>query len=201
MTRLFLARHGVAGDGGAKRYWGWTDVPLSGDGTAQARALGMRLARESVVAVYASDLARARETARIVAEHHGLAVTACRELREMNFGEFEGLTFDEMQRSCADAENLLSGTDPHAKLPGGESLADLARRVEGFEARLRSHEPSDGLIVVSHGGPLHVLVCRALGLGLVGFWRIRIDHGSLSVMDTGSGVLELLNDTCHMERG
>jgi broad specificity phosphatase PhoE len=201
VPRLFLARHGVAEAGGTGRYWGWTDVPLSDDGAAQARALGARLARESVVAVYASDLARALETAQVVAEHHGLDVTVCPELREMNFGRFEGLTFDEIRRSCADAERLLSADDPHAKLPGGESLADLTRRVEGFEAKLLSHAPSDGVIIVSHGGPLRVLVCRALGLGLAGFWRIRMDHGSLSVVDTCSSVLEFLNDTCHLKLG
>ena len=92
MSRLLLVRHGDTELNSAERYWGNTDVKLSDAGFRQAERLRDRLATERIDAIYSSELRRASATAEIIASSHRLHVIICAELREMNFGELEGLT-------------------------------------------------------------------------------------------------------------
>ena len=96
MTTILLARHGETDWNVERRVQGHSDTPLNDTGRAQARALAEELAGEPIDAVYSSDLVRAHETARIVAAQRGLEVTAIRDLRERNFGTWEGLTDEEI---------------------------------------------------------------------------------------------------------
>ena len=97
MLRLILVRHGETEWNAQRRYQGHSDVPLSALGRRQAARAAERLAALKIDAVYTSDLGRALETAEIIAEQRGLEVCAEPRLRELNFGVFEGLTFDEAQ--------------------------------------------------------------------------------------------------------
>ncbi|HJW88528.1 MAG TPA: histidine phosphatase family protein, partial [Dehalococcoidia bacterium] len=92
--RLYLARHGDTG--AIERYYGSTDIPLSPRGREQAERLRDRLSGERIALVYSSDLQRALHTARVVASPHGQEPLPCPELREVDFGEYEGLTFSEI---------------------------------------------------------------------------------------------------------
>ncbi len=102
MTKLLLVRHGQTLWNHVARYQGHTDIDLSDTGRTQAKLLSMRLAGVSLQAVYASDLRRALDTARIIAEPHDLAVQALPQLREINFGAWEGLTFKEIKAGYSD---------------------------------------------------------------------------------------------------
>ena len=130
MLSLFLVRHGAVPDVEAGRYWGHTDIPLSQHGVRQAEMLRQRLASENIAAVYSSDLSRAHDTASIIAGPHDVPVTICRNLREIDFGQFEGMTFDEARKSRPGIESLWPGIDPATGFPGGESLDALAGRVD-----------------------------------------------------------------------
>ena len=195
-----MVRHGkVAAD--KSRYWGHTDVPLSVEGLKQAENLRDCLAKEKIDAVYASDLKRALDTAAVIARPHGLPVVPCPELREINFGQCEGLTFDEVKSHYPGAERLWAAIDPESSFPGGESLKTLAKRVDRFAAKLRRH-PADTVLVVAHGGPLRVLICRLRGLDLSCWQQIHIERASLSIMeiDDQGGILCFLNDVSHLQR-
>src|SRR6185369_6866034 len=96
MTTILLARHGETDWNVERRVQGHSDTPLNDRGRQQACALAEELAGESIDAVYSSDLLRAHETARIVAEQRGLGVTSIRDLRERHFGTWEGLTDEEI---------------------------------------------------------------------------------------------------------
>src|SRR5579862_1895349 len=97
MTTILLARHGETDWNVERRWQGHADTPLNDTGRAQARSLGEELADEPIDAVFSSDLRRAHETARLVAEPRGLSVIAIPDLRERNFGSAEGLTTEEIQ--------------------------------------------------------------------------------------------------------
>jgi len=158
------------------------------------------LSAEPIRAVYASDLARARKTAEIVAAPHGIAVAPRPELREIHFGRFEGMTYGEILRADPKAARFWSGDDPALAFPGGESLGDLARRLDRFVEALRNNGPGDRILVVGHSGSLRVFLCRLAGWPLTCWWRVRLDVASLSVVEIGPGwaVIGRLNDTSHL---
>ncbi len=200
--RLILVRHGETDWNVQARYQGHTDVPLNGTGRAQATALGQRLAREKIDVLYASDLQRARSTAEAIASRHGLPVRSDPRLRELDWGDWGGLTHGEIEarapRELAAWMADLMGAAP----PGGESLATLAARVQGMLADIVSHHQGQTVLLVAHGGPLRVLLCLALGLELQLQDRFRLDSASLSelALYEEHSMLIRLNDTSHLER-
>ena len=98
MTQIFFARHGETAWNAVRRVQGWTDIPLSPRGEAQAEALGRRMAAILLVAVYSSDLGRAVQTAKPAANAQGLTVRPLPGLREKGFGDWEGLTAEDLER-------------------------------------------------------------------------------------------------------
>ena len=156
---IFLARHGETEWNRVGRWQGRTDIPLSDVGRAQARELGARLRGRGIAAVYTSDLARARETAEIVAAALGIAGLHVDErLRERGFGCFEGLTREE----CADRhpevwQRYLD--DRRLTPPDAEPQAEVvARVVAAMTAVAQAADGSGPILVVSHGGAIRSFI-------------------------------------------
>jgi len=200
MARLFLVRHGETELKSSERYWGATDVALSALGLAQANRLCDRLAAEKIDAVYSSPLTRARTTAELIASRHNLTVTACPEIREIDFGRLEGLTFAEIEERFPDVAGLWKKRTLKLAFPDGETVTGFNRRVSRFTKRLERHTPDETLVVVAHNGPLRTLLCRLLGIGLEHRWQFRLALASLSIVETypEGGILLRLNDVSHL---
>lgn len=201
MTRVFLVRHGETEMRSSERYWGQTDVALSALGIRQAESLRDCLKDERICAVYASSLKRAMNTAEIIAERHQLPVTACAELREIDFGEIEGLTYAEASQRFPDlAAQWRGANNTEIKFPGGEGFRELAERVANFPARLKNHADDGAVLVVAHAGVLRFLITHLVGFELKNIYQLRIDLASLSVVDIypGVGTLSRLNDISHL---
>jgi phosphoserine phosphatase len=154
-TTILLARHGETDWNAARRVQGHTDVPLNERGREQARALADELGDERLAAVYASDLMRAHETARIVAERKGLDVIVLPELRERNFGTWEGLTDREVLDRYPEAR---AGTWGDA-----ETRDEMSHRVLEALRRIAAAHPDAQVLVVAHGGPLRAVLHAAGG--------------------------------------
>jgi alpha-ribazole phosphatase len=203
MARLLLVRHGETTWNAEGRLQGQTDVPLSPRGRCQAVALARVLAAETVHALYTSDLQRARDTALILAGSLGLPVHIEPGLREMAFGHWEGLTYDAIEQR--DAATLAAWyADPvQVAPPGGESLAQVTRRVKAVLACLASACQEHTAVLVAHGGPLRVLLCLALGLPPQTHWQFVLAPGSLTELrlDAQGTVLLRLNETRHLTGG
>ena len=200
MARLLLVRHGQTKLHRADRFWGSTDIALSDTGIKQSEKLHDRLANEKIVAIYTSTLSRARTTADIIVGRRKVGVTAHKELDECNFGYIEGLIFDEIQRLHPElAQELLEWKA--VSFPGGESIEDLDSRVNTFLERLDRHKEKETVLVVAHGGPLRLMICNLLGVGLEYWLKIRVEHASLSILETypQGNILTLLNDTSHLK--
>jgi alpha-ribazole phosphatase len=200
MTRLLLARHGETAWNAARRYQGQMDVPLNEAGRHQADALAQRLSGEEIGAIYTSDLQRARETAAAIAAFHDLPICADPRLREISFGDWEGLTSEQIRER--DPESLTAWhQDPlHTPPPGGETLNQVARRARAALAEITTHMPDKTVLIVAHGGILRVLLCLALEVSPAAYWRFRFGLASLSevrVDETGA-TLSMLNDTTHL---
>ncbi|MHB9090012.1 MAG: histidine phosphatase family protein, partial [Chloroflexota bacterium] len=152
--------------------------------------------------IYSSDLARCRDSAAAIAAVHARPVTADADLREIGFGECEGLSFAEIDARFPGAERFWAPGASDVCFPGGESVNLLAARVGRFLARATAaHAGKESVLVVSHGGPLKVMLCRALGLPVDRWWQFRLDLASISLLDLypEGALVSRLNDTCHLD--
>jgi broad specificity phosphatase PhoE len=150
MTELLLVRHGETDWNAEGKLQGHTDRPLNDYGRRQAQALADRLAGQRIDAVYASDLARARETAEILGAKLGLTVVVDPDLREKNWGNWEGLTSDERL---------------HIEFEGETSEAHRDRTL-GAVQRIVERHPDERIVVVTHGGSLRRIQAAVSGLAL-----------------------------------
>ncbi len=201
MAKLILVRHGNTASNSAERFWGRTDVELSAEGIRQAERLRDRLAAEKIGIIYASNLRRTSATAEIIASAHQTGIIPCPELREIDFGKIEGLTFQEISQLYPElVESWYAGAYTF-RYPGGESLKEVYNRVKKFTRRLEASAPEKTVLIVAHSGTLKMLVCNLLGFGLRYSRRIRLDLASLSIVETYPriAILNLLNDVSHLK--
>ena len=152
MAELLLVRHGETDWNRDHRVQGQTDTPLNATGLAQAHVLATSLSSLLLDAVYSSDLARARDTAAPVAATHGLSVEVDVDLREKNFGTWEGLTDAEIQERFPHAARGTWGD--------GETTEQVAERAVRAVERIQALHRSGIVLVVSHGGPLRAILAH-----------------------------------------
>jgi broad specificity phosphatase PhoE len=165
VTKLLLVRHGETDWNRDGRWQGGSDTRLNDLGREQARALAERLDGEIDV-LYSSDLARARETAEIVAAKLGLDVRLDPRLRERGFGSWEGLTTTEIEeRFGAAHRRWLAGEGAGAD--DAETFEDFSARVEDFLSDVLRLHPGEEVMVISHGGSIRVIHALAAGVDYV----------------------------------
>lgn len=185
------------------RIQGHRHVPLTERGRMQARQLALRLAGAQPAALYSSDLSHALATAQELADSSGAEIRTDPWLREFSYGAWEGLTMAQAKERDPEvyAERIARNNTAMAA-PGGETTLDLLARVRTFcDAALKRHGAQDDVTVVAHGGTIRAVAVSLLGLDEEHFWRLRLSHGSLSVVTVleNSRVLELWNDTGHLQ--
>ena len=163
-TRIIAIRHGETTWNVDTRIQGRLDIPLNATGRSQAARMAQALKHEPIAAVYASDLVRAWETAEYLGRAHGLPVNAEAGLRERGFGDFEGMTFAEIEARLPDQSMRWRKRDPEFAPAGGESLVALNRRVVEAVERLAAQHPGELIAVVGHGGVMDVLYRAAARL-------------------------------------
>lgn len=200
MTRIILVRHGETTWNKELKYQGHTDTPLSDEGRRQANLVAARLAAEPVAAVYASDLSRALFTAKAIAAPHRLAVTSLPALREIQFGDWEGLTYEGINERWPEEYTQLYHRTDEVRIPGGETFRELKERAAGAVAQLADKHRGDTVVVVSHGGTIRTIVCAALNIHLNHVWDIRQDNTAVSIIEYHKTrtIVTLLNDTHHL---
>jgi alpha-ribazole phosphatase/probable phosphoglycerate mutase len=200
-TRLILIRHGETEWNKSLRFQGHRDIPLSEDGREQARKIARRLACEKIDTAYASDLSRALETAKAIADYHKLEVNMVPELREINFGYWEGLTHKEIDSKYPESMAQWLSNPEETKIPGGESMNDVAERCRVGISGILADNPNKDVLVAAHGGVLRIVVAQALGIELNNYWKFRLDNVSLNIIDyyeNGKAIVNVLNDTSHL---
>ena len=194
-TRIYLVRHGSVVGAETRRFIGHLDVPLSPLGEAEAAALARRLSTVELAAAYSSDLSRTRRTAEILGAPHGLEVVPLPELREFSMGRWEGLTAEEIRALDPPAFEAWMADVGRFQFPGGESLSDVAARAWRAFEDIEARHAGGSVLVVAHGGPNRILLCRALGVPLERILALGQDYAALSVVERdGDGwTLRLLN--------
>ncbi len=192
-TRVIFVRHGQTNFPIDRIYCDEREDPaLNEDGKAQAKGAADLLKNMEIGAVYASPALRTRMTAGAIAKHHGLGIEYNDALRERRFGIWEGLYFHEIEQNFTDEFQQWKQDQAGFAPSGGESAYDLYDRAALVLDRIVADNRGNTVVVVSHVGPIRVLLAESIGMPVQSFRSLRIDPASLSCVDYGSKQNNLL---------
>jgi broad specificity phosphatase PhoE len=196
-TDLYLVRNAATEWSREKRVAGRRDLGLSAEGQAQAAELGERLRNIEIAEVLCSPVLRAVETSERIARPHGIEVARDPRLTDLGAGTWEGMKHEEIWAS-EEYKRFLA--NPLAEsIPGGEKLVDARDRlVSSVNQALADNELGANVVMVSHAGPLRVLLAHYLGMDLANYHRLRLSPASISVLryDSEQGIPRLLAVNC-----
>lgn len=199
-TRLYLVRHGETHWNAVKKFQGHSDISLSAKGRQQAASLANFMQKKGITidAAYSSDLRRTLETAEILLQKSSATNIALKDLREINFGEWEGFTSKELYFHYPEKLAQWWQSPSTTRIPGGENLTDVMQRVTPCLAKILKAHVNENVLLTSHGGIIRVVISYVLGIDINQYWRLRLDNCSLSILffpagDIKQGILELYN--------
>ena len=189
--RLVLCRHAEAEAAARGRVCGRVDVGLSPSGEARADLLAASLASERPSALYASPIRRARETAERIAPVLGLEPRLDPRLRELDFGELDGMTYEDVEERWPDLYETWMRAPTEVRFPGGESFADLKRRAIEAAAGLVAAHAGETVIVVAHAGVIRALLVDWLSMPDEALFRIEQRYASVNVVEVLDGTVNV----------
>lgn len=181
--RLYLIRHGETNSNKDFRFIGNTDDPLSEEGLVQAKETAASLIGVDIKAIYSSDLKRAMQTAEIIAKSHSLEVKAKNSLREIDFGDWELLTYDDIDVLYHDIFKRWLADPVNTQIPGGESWKQFRGRILFAVKEIVDQEKDGNVIVVLHGGPIKLLVSYLNGDDPMFFKSFWPAPGSVNIVE------------------
>jgi alpha-ribazole phosphatase len=201
LTKVIFIRHGQTEWNVTGRYQGQSDVKLTEEGKKQAEKLADNFPVAKVDAIYASDLCRAMVTAETIANKFGLKVQAEPAFRELSFGDWEGLTYQQIVDKWEEAmANFLQHPDI-LEIPGGESFPAVQQRAMKRLNELIEKHDGQTIVVVAHGAVLRTMLTAALHMPLQYLWSIRQFNTAVNIVRYDSDAnptVELLNSTAHL---
>ncbi|MCX4511120.1 histidine phosphatase family protein [Streptomyces sp. NBC_01619] len=195
MTDFILVRHGETVWHAENRYAGRTDVPLTDLGREQAAALAGWAATAALTGIWSSPLSRARLTAAPAAAACGLTAGVDERLYELDFGQGEGLTRDEMHRRFPEQLAAFLADPVEHHLPDGEHPRHAAERAADCLADLARAQPRGRILLVAHSTLVRVLLCHLVGIPLADYRRVfpRLDNGARTEIRLENGQTALLS--------
>jgi len=174
--QIVLVRHGATDWNLQGRCQGSSDRDLSEVGLRQAEQISELFSREKIHAIYSSNLRRARQTAELISRPHDLPVRIEDRVRELDHGELEGLTFNEIKTRYGEFLTRWRSEPAEIHVPSGERLADVAERAwNGLNEIARRHGQAERVLVVSHNFPILGIVCRITGTHLNDYRTFHLD--------------------------
>ena len=201
MAEIILVRHGETEWNASETFRGRADVELNATGVRQAELLGKYLSADKIDLIYSSPLKRALRTAEAIARVQKIQVNAVENLIDFDFGEWQGLTLEEVKEKDEILYQDWLDTPEQVRIPGGETLENVLSRAMPFvvDAVMKCKEGKVAL--VSHRVVLKVLICALLGLDNAHFWAIKMDNGAITrfVYDGDHAVLTEHNNTSYLK--
>jgi len=187
--KLILIRHGETDYTCNKRLCGAINAPLNATGIGQVQKMAKVLRRKRIDAVYISPLLRTRQTARILFDHSLPACGIHKDvlLRETFLGKWEGLTIEEINKKFSEDVRRWHDEPMTFGAPGGEDLVTLQKRVRKFlnkiSRKYRNHKTCQNIAIVSHSGPIRIILGEISGHGLKGFWESEPKTGNFQIVE------------------
>jgi len=199
--RLFVVRHGETAWSRERRFAGSRDVALEPEGLRQCEAVARALASEVVAAVYASPLERARASAEVIAKPHRLPVEIDPAFGEMAFGEWEGLTREEVAARFPAAYEEWRHAPHLVRIAGGETLSQVAERARGAVQALAASHTGETIVLVTHAIVTRLIVLDALGLGPERLWTVDATPAGITEIEyePGWATVHRMNTLAHLE--
>lgn len=202
MGKIFLIRHGETDSNKSHRFQGRLDNPLNAEGIQQAERLVEFMKEQKIDVVYSSSVKRARMTADKLAASHGLEVKPMDLLKEVSFGDWEGLEYNEINKRWPEEMNLFLTKPGEWMPPNGESFVQVEERCKAaFEQIFAEQGHDKNIAIVSHGGIVRVQLCLLLDIPLNNLWKLAVHNVSVTTLVdwNGSLVLERMNDNSFLE--
>lgn len=195
-TKVIFIRHGHTTWNTKGRYCGLSDIELNTKGKRQARQLYRIMRKQMIDDVYSSDSRRALNFAEIVFK--GSHIKRVTELREMDFGIFEGLTYDEIMTKYAKVYKRWLENPFAVVIPDGESLKHLKDRTNRALSKIVSRNKNKVIAIVTHAGPIKMVLSSILKTKDI--WKLKPDLGSLNIVEfrNNRARIMLLNDTSYL---
>jgi alpha-ribazole phosphatase len=198
MTRLWLIRHGEPAEEAQHRCYGALDVGLSETGHSQMAQVADYLKAEPITAIYTSPRSRALESARILAAARSRPLEIVADLREIDFGDFEGLPYDEIAARHPDLYRQWMDTPTEIRFPNGESFSEMRIRVLRTFDAIQRERAEQTIVIVSHGGVNRILIAWALQMPDDCLFRLAQDYAAINLLASVDGTpsVRLMNH-CH----
>ncbi len=196
INRVYLIRHGQINGYEKFPVYGHTDVDMTETGILQMEKMAERLSLVEIRAIYSSDLKRSYKGALQIARYHDVPIYFLSELREMYFGDWEGLTMSEIKTRFPEEIKKRQIDLLHYNTPGeGESIRQFSERITKCFERILEEQNDNDFIIVAHGGVNRVILCNALGLDLNNMFNLHQDYGCLNIIDyfSDSILVRLIN--------
>lgn len=206
MTKVLLIRHGQTEHSSRPQFRGRADLALSDAGVAQARATSKRISSTSAwkpSAVYSSPLRRCAVTAQIISAPFGLAVQLVDGLNDIDYGEWQGLTQNEVKTRWPEQFEAWSHAPHLANIPSGEMLRAVMARASGALRDILRRHPNETVVLVGHNSVNRTILLHALELHLSRYRCLRHDVCGISELDFLGGRFSIrrINETYHLESG
>lgn len=186
---LYLIRHGKTEGSEVGRYKGSIDVPLSEEGIEEIKKVAGFIKNVGtnrslpLRGVYSSPLSRALKSAKLIAEPHGIRPMVVPDLRERNFGLWEGMSFDEIKEKYPKEFNAWAENPLKYKPVGGESTIEVRDRVIRAVEEILANHKEETIAIVAHGGVNRIILCHLIGIPLENIFRIEQDYGAINIIE------------------
>ena len=200
-TILYLIRHGETEWNKLGKFQGSKNIPLSEDGVSQAKDLAERL-NGNFDYIYTSPLIRAKKTAEIISEKSKIVPIIFPDMREINYGDWEGLTLKEIKTSFSHEFKLWKTDKIEAPICGGDgSLKNASVRAKNSVLKIVQAHPGKKIVIVAHGGIIKAAIIGLFNFDMTMYHKIYIGNTSITKLifnDKLEPIIEVLNDTSHL---
>ncbi len=203
MTKIILIRHGATTWNKLGKYYGWTDIDLSEDGILQAKCLAENFPVPKIDEIYSSDLRRAYNTAEYIGKKFNCDIQTSKNLREMNFGKWEGLVYPEvLARWPEEIEKFIEEPDK-IKVPGGETFLQVQQRVMDSVDNILNANNNKTVVIVAHGVVIAVFLAAVMGVALKNIGSFQQNNTGVNIFsyEKNNWKINLINGTKHLEAG
>lgn len=201
MTKLILVRHATTEDNKSKRLSGYTDSVLSEEGKNQIIELTNFLQSQSIDKIYTTTLSRTKHTVEHIAKQRNLEIIEKDCLKEISFGDFEGLDFNEIKVKYPDEFQKMIDEGYEYRYPNGESLIDSYNRVSNGIKEIIDDNDKKTILICSHGGTIRNIITYLISNSYKYHWNFKIDNCSVTILeiDNGFTVLSSINNTSFLK--